>query len=270
MSEQTLLEQITAATRKDVEARRGLVPEELLSRHARSRGPGRGFADALADRTSGEPRIIAEIKHASPSRGAIRKDGKVVQLVRELQDNGAAALSVLTEPHYFNGSLRHLRIAADLAVVPVLRKDFVVTTYQVSEARAFGADAVLLIAAALCPEDYRRLKFEADEVGIDVLAEVHNEQELDMVLEHGAEIIGVNSRDLKTFKTDLNVCEQLLARIPDTYVRVAESGIAGADDLARLEAAGAHAFLVGGCLMETAHPGKALRKLLRPFRTGSG
>ncbi|MCF7855509.1 MAG: indole-3-glycerol phosphate synthase TrpC [Candidatus Pacebacteria bacterium] len=262
MSPQTILDEIVARTREDVAMRRSRLPEESLSLRAAGMVRPRNFRDALAGEGGSEVRILAELKQASPSKGTIRKDFHVIDLARELQDAGAAALSVLTEPHYFNGSLRNLRLVSDNSHVPVLRKDFIVSTYQVFEARVFGADAILLIAAALSPHEFVRLKQAADETGLHVLAEVHNEDELETVLTAGVRIVGVNSRDLKTFKTDLKRTEELLGRIPSGIVKVAESGIQKADDVTRLRSAGADACLIGEGLMRVKSPARKLREFL--------
>jgi len=265
MATETILDEIMARKRVDVAQRKEQMPEELLCRHARSGLPPRDLAAALRS-TDGAPRIIAEIKRASPSKGLIREAFSAVGLARELAAAGAAALSVLTEKHYFQGGLRYLRIAADNVTIPVLRKDFIFDPYQIYEARVYGADAVLLIAAALSPAAFTRLKFTADEIGMGVLAEAHNEDELGMVLDAGACIVGINSRDLRTFKTDLDLCEKLLGQIPGGVVKVAESGIHAPSDIQRLQAAGADAFLIGEDLMRARSPGRRLHKLLTASR----
>lgn len=206
--------------------------------------------------------IIAELKMASPSKGLIRKDFPVAELAAELARSGAAALSVLTEPHYFRGSLENLRIAAENVEIPVLRKDFIFDELQVLEAAAFGADAVLLIAAALNYERMRNFYQYARTLKLDVLCEVHNEAELEMVLDFNPEIIGINCRDLKTFNIDRERTYKLLGQIPPDKVKVAESGIQNHADIVRLRQAGADAFLIGETLMRARHPGKALRELI--------
>ncbi len=259
-----ILDEITARTASDLQALKERVSEELLCRHARNALPTADFRAALQRRHGDSaPRIIAEIKKASPSKGIIRRNFEVVQLARELAANGAAALSVLTEQHYFQGGFRKLRIAADVAPIPILCKDFIIDPYQIFEARVFGADAVLLIAAALDAERFKELRAEAGELGLAVLAEVHNEAELDMVLTAGADIVGVNSRDLKTFTTDLGLTDKLLRTIPENVVRVAESGINRPEDIVRLSEAGADAFLIGESLMREASPGRQLRQFLK-------
>jgi indole-3-glycerol phosphate synthase len=213
--------------------------------------------------------VIAELKKASPSRGLIRADFRPRDLALELEAAGAAALSVLTEPHYFQGHPEVLRQAAGAVGIPLLRKDFIIHPVQLAEALDWGASAVLLIAAALTPDDYRRLYEAARASGLDVLSEVHSREELEVVLAAGAHIVGVNSRDLKTFRTDLAGTAELLAAIPAGVVRVAESGIRDGADLAGLRAAGADAFLIGETLMRAASPGDALRELLAAAGRGA-
>lgn len=257
----TILDTIVAETRAQLQALRARVPAERLKAHAESLPPPRDFRAALQAHPDGGPRIIAELKRASPSRGVIRRDFGVISLARELEANGAAALSVLTEINHFHGSPRYLQaVAADVAV-PVLRKDFIVDPYQVYEARAWGGDAILLIAAALEPDRFRALLDTARRLGLAVLAETHNAEELAMVLDAGADIVGINSRDLHTFATDLGTVEALLAKLPESVVAVAESGIRNAADITRLQAAGADAFLIGELLMRAPAPGKRLAEL---------
>ena len=258
----TILDEIMARKRSEVAERKLQLPEERLYRQAVSMTPALDFAAALRPLPSGIPRVIAEIKKASPSKGVIRKNFPVVALARALEKNGAAALSVLTDEHYFQGSLRNLQLARSNVRIPILRKDFICDPYQIYEARAYGADAVLLIAAALSATELNRLKQVADEVGLAVLAEVHNQEELDLVVATGAAVIGVNSRNLKTFETDLATTERLLQQIPAGTVKVAESGIHSAADIQRLQAVGAEAFLIGESLMRERSPGKKLRELL--------
>jgi indole-3-glycerol phosphate synthase len=217
------------------------------------------FADAL--RRSGF-NVIAELKKASPSKGIIRLDFSPVELASELETAGAAALSVLTERLFFQGSICYLEAVAAEVKIPLLRKDFIFDEYQLREASAYGADAVLLIAAALSGEQFKILFEKASELDLDVLAEVHTMDELEFVLSTGAEIIGINSRDLKTFKTDLDLTRQMLSAIPADKLRVAESGIFTHADLVGLKGLGANAFLVGESLMKAELPGKKLEELL--------
>jgi indole-3-glycerol phosphate synthase len=210
--------------------------------------------------------VIAEIKKASPSKGLIRKDFDVEWLARRCRAGGAAALSVLTDEPYFQGSLRNLELASAATPLPCLRKDFMVDEYQIVETRAHRGDAILLIAAALSDAEMKRFAQLARGQELDVLVEVHTGEELDRVLdalgENGADAIGVNNRDLKSFAVSLEISLALIERIPASVVRVAESGISTGEDLVRLRSAGFDAFLIGESLMRQADPGVALTALL--------
>jgi indole-3-glycerol phosphate synthase len=258
----TILEKIIAFTRELVERRKSYCSEQQMMLRAHSLPGTRDFRAALADHSDDIPNIIAEIKKASPSKGLIRENFRPVALARELAANGAAALSVLTEPEFFQGGIRNLRMAHDNVAIPVLRKDFIVTEYQLYEARVFGADAVLLIAAALNDEELKHLYRIATDLGLEVLLEVHDIEELERALAIDPVIVGVNARDLKTFKVSLETTENLMANIPDGIVKVAESGIHTQADIRRLQDAGADAFLIGESIMRKASPGAALQKLL--------
>ncbi len=257
-----ILDDIICHTRGDLEISRLRLPLERLQQLAQATEPPYDFAAALRPSASGVPRVIAELKRASPSKGMIRPDFGVVSLSRQLEQGGAAALSVLTEPRFFKGSPEYLRAAVANVTIPVLRKDFIVDPYQLYEARAWGASAALLIAAALSPEEFASLYALALDLGLAVLAEVHNAEELAWVVDSGAAIIGVNSRDLRTFHTDLAETADLLRRVPADRLAVAESGIREAADVRRLTEAGASAFLIGETLMRAPRPGDALRSLL--------
>lgn len=241
------------------------VPLAGLEREAAAHEP-RGWAEALRRRAATGPAIIAEIKKASPSKGLIRADFDAAWLAGRLMHGDAAALSVLTDEPYFQGSLRNLELASNAVTLPCLRKDFTVDEYQIVEARAHQADAILLIAAALHDVELKRLAATARTHELDVLVEVHTDEELDRVLETlgetGADAIGVNNRDLKSFDVRLETSLQLIERIPAAAVRVAESGISTAEDLVRLRKAGFDAFLIGESLMRQADPGAALADLL--------
>lgn len=253
------LDQIVAATRRRVSAARRDVRE--LEKRAREHSP-RGFRRALEKVSQDGVAVIAELKKASPSRGVIRADFEAQRLAVELADGGAAALSVLTDEEFFQGSLANLRIASQATGLPCLRKDFIVDESQVMEARANCADAVLLIVAALSESELKSLAAGSREAGLDVLCEVHEEAELKRALDAGCDLIGVNSRDLRTFKVDLNTALRMGRRIPKTVLAVAESGIESADDIVRLRAGGYRAFLIGESLMKAPSPGEALRGLL--------
>jgi indole-3-glycerol phosphate synthase len=253
------LDQIVAATRRRVsEAKHGANLREL-ERQAERHAP-RGFRRALNSRDG--VAVIAELKRASPSKGLIRAEFHPAELARELEAAGAAALSVLTDEEFFQGSLENLRLASAAVKVPCLRKDFIVDEFQLLEARANRADAVLLIVAALSASELVALLRRSRERGLDVLGEVHDADELQRALDAGCDLIGVNSRDLRTFKVDLETAFQLAEKFPDGVVRVAESGIHSGTDIARLRAAGYHAFLVGESLMRAERPGDALRELV--------
>jgi indole-3-glycerol phosphate synthase len=257
----TVLDEILAHKRVELEQARQRVAQGELARRAAVQPPPRGFRRALLAGGHG-PRVIAELKRRSPSRGEIRRDFDPVAIARAYQAGGAAALSVLTDERFFGGSLAVLEAVRAATELPLLRKDFVIDAYQIDEARVAGADAVLLIVAALSKAELERLHAHALGLGLDVLVEVHDEAELDAAKGIGADLIGINNRDLRTFVTDLGVTERLARRVPQGALVVAESGIFGPEDVARLERAGAAAFLVGESLMREADPGHALRRLL--------
>jgi len=261
-----VLDRIVAATRARVaESRRGADLREL-ERRAEQHVP-RGFRKTLASKGRDGIAVIAELKKASPSKGLIRASFDPVELAQELEGAGAAALSVLTDEEFFQGSLENLRKASATVAIPCLRKDFIVDEFQLVEARANSADAVLLIVAALTHDELTRLARAARSRGLDVLCEVHDANELQRALDAGCDLIGVNTRDLRTFKVDLQTAFDLGAKLPASVVRVAESGIHSADDVTRLRAAGYHAFLVGESLMRAERPGEALREILRVAST---
>jgi len=237
-----------------------------LERRAEEHVP-RGFRRALEAKSGEGVAVIAELKKASPSKGLIRESFNPVELARELEAAGAAALSVLTDEEFFQGSLGNLREASAAVAIPCLRKDFIVDEFQLLEARANSADAVLLIVAALKPAELVALARGAREWELDALCEVHDEEELKRAVEAGCDLIGVNTRDLRTFKVNLETALDLAEKIPENVVRVAESGIRSSDDVARLRLAGYHAFLVGESLMRAERPGEALRELLRVLST---
>ena len=258
----TILDEILAHKREELTAARAArAPDELAERARNVAEPTRGFRRALVE--APRPRIVAEIKRRSPSRGEIREDFDPGACAKAYADGGAAALSVLTDAHYFGGRLEYLELARRSASLPVLRKDFVIDPYQIDEARLAGADAVLLIVAALEPGELVALRDRAVEHGLDALVEVKDEAELEVALGAGADLVGINNRDLRSFEVDLGVTERLAPGIPEGVVVVAESGIFTPEDLTRLEAAGSHAFLVGESLMREADIGRALRELRR-------
>ena len=258
----TRLEEIIAFARARVAAEKSSADSRSLERRAAAHHP-RGFREALLGAAKSGPAIIAELKKASPSKGLIRADFPVAELARELQNAGAAALSVLTEERFFQGSLRNLEIASESSSLPCLRKDFIVDNFQLLQARAHGADAVLLIVAALTPSELHQLARRAGEFELDILCEAHDAAELQRALDAGCDTIGVNNRNLHTFQVDLNTSLRLAEQIPPGVVKVAESGIETGDDIARLRAAGFAAFLIGESLMRAASPGEALGELLK-------
>jgi len=231
--------------------------EELAAAHL-----PRGFRRALLSASASGLAIIAELKKASPSRGVIRPGFDPARLARELESSGAAALSVLTDEDFFQGSLENLRIASSSTRLPCLRKDFIVDEFQILEARAHGADAVLLIVGALSGEDLVALAKRAREFELDVLVEVHDEEELRRALGAGCDLVGVNSRDLRTFRVDLDTAFRMAQVLPPEVMAVAESGIDKGSDIAQLRSAGYRAFLVGETLMKAPVPGDALGRLL--------
>ena len=257
----TKLAEIVAATRRRVAASRRTADLRELERLAQDRTP-RGFRQTLEAKGRNGIGVIAELKKASPSRGLIRANFDVSSLATELEAGGATALSVLTDEEFFQGSLDNLRIASDKTKIPCLRKDFMVDEFQLLEACAYHADAILLIVAALTQAELVGLAIQAREYGLDVLCEVHDEEELDRAINAGCNLIGVNSRDLKTFHVDLNTAQRLAERMPKNIVSVAESGIHSGSDIAKLKAAGYQAFLIGESLMKAESPGNALRALM--------
>jgi indole-3-glycerol phosphate synthase len=270
-----LLATIVAATRRIVEVRGEREPLSALAARAEKReAPTGRFRAALVDLVGAGlqpgprvPRIIAECKRRSPSRGVLRPNYDPVAIAMGYETAGAAAISVLTEPTFFDGALEHLRAVRNAVGIPVLRKDFVVSEYQLLEARAAGADAVLLIVAALDRETLAALHARASALGLDVLVEVHNADELSVAVDAGARIVGVNNRNLRTLEVDVTASEVLAARMPQGIVRVSESGLKSAADLMRLRQLGYDAFLIGERFMIEEDPGTALRALLQLFFT---
>ena len=268
----THLERILTSTRATVAQARQQTPLAELERMAAAHQP-RGWAKALRMRSATAPAVIAEIKKASPSKGLIRPDFDVPSIAKSYLSGGATVLSVLTDEPFFQGSLRNLELASASVPLPCLRKDFIVDEYQIAEARAHHGDAILLIAASLSNAEMQRFAACAHDLSLDVLVEVHTSQELDRVLDalgaDGADAIGVNNRNLRTFDVRLETSLELVERIPQQAVRVAESGISAADDLARLRRAGFDAFLIGESLMRQPDPGLALSTLLRDASAGA-
>jgi indole-3-glycerol phosphate synthase len=248
-----------AATLHVVDVRKASQPVTALERHIRRRPDGAGFERAV--RQAAAPRVIAECKRRSPSRGILRQNYAPAAHARSYASAGAAAISVLTEPTFFDGSLEHLQAVRAAVGLPLLRKDFIVTEYQLFEAAAFGADAALLIVAALRDVELKKLVHRAAELGLAALVEVHDADEIARAIDAGARIIGVNSRDLRTLAVDPAALERAAARLPKEMARIAESGIRTRQDIDRLSAMGYDAFLVGERLIVAQDPGRALREL---------
>jgi indole-3-glycerol phosphate synthase len=256
----TFLAEILARKAAEVEARRRAEPDRALEARARASAAARPFAAALA--AAGEPvRVVAEVKRASPSVGAIAAGLDAVAQARRYAAAGAAAISVLTDGPGFGGSLADLAAVRGAVDVPLLRKDFVVDRYQLLEARAAGADAALLIVAALAPERLAALLADCAALELAALVEVHDEAELAVALAAGARLVGVNNRNLETFVVDLAVSERLLPRLPPGVKGVAESGVRTAEDARRLRRAGAANLLVGEALVRAPDPERLLREL---------
>jgi indole-3-glycerol phosphate synthase len=260
----TILDNIVSTRRRALDETRLAVPLEKVQSAAVAREERRDFAAALAG-GAGRPRglrVIAELKRASPSRGLLRQDYRRREIAQGYAAAGAAALSVLTEEHYFLGSLDDLEVARRAVTIPVLRKDFILDSYQVYESVAAGADALLLIVAALPDRDLRSLLDLCQQLRVAALVEVHTEQEMDRAVNADVKIIGINNRNLKTLEVNLESSIQLREKIPSGCIAVSESGIKSAGDLERLRAAGFDAVLIGERLMSEPDPGRALQDLL--------
>jgi len=256
-----LLEAIVAATRRIVEVRSAAVPLAELAARADAVPPSSGrFLGAVT--SPGRLNVIAECKRRSPSKGVLRADYDPASIALSYARSGAVAISVLTEPTFFDGSLDHLRAVRAAVDLPLLRKDFIVSEYQLLEAKAAGADAVLLIVAALRPAELKVLHDHAARHGLDALVEVHDARELAIAVDVGARIVGVNNRNLRTLQVDRRASETLIAQMPDEVVAVSESGLRRAEDLVRLGALGYKAFLIGERLMTAADPGAALQEMV--------
>ena len=257
-----ILKEIVAVKRREVERLKVETPIPDLEACIERRNPPLNFGGALM---GASVRIIAEVKKASPAKGLLRADFDPVDLATAYVENGAAAISVLTNAGHFQGSIDHLAAVHSVANpegVPVLRKEFIFDPYQVHEARAYGADAILLIVAMLTPQDLADLAAVARRYWMQCLVEVHDEEELRIALDAGAEIVGVNNRDLRTFETSLDVTERLAPLVPPGKVVVGESGINSREDVDRLGRAGAHAALIGEALVVADDPGSRLRELV--------
>ncbi|MDX2021572.1 MAG: indole-3-glycerol phosphate synthase TrpC [Deltaproteobacteria bacterium] len=255
-----ILNQIIERTRADLSVRQAAVPVEALQERAKHQAPPRPFAQAL--RRSGQITCISEVKRRSPSAGWIRETADAVDVARRYQAGGAAAISVLTDQPFFGGTLDDLVQVKAAVDLPILRKDFMIDPYQVVEARAFGADAILLIVAALPDATISQLLAQAHDLKMDVLVETHDEAEIARALSVGASLIGINHRDLRTFAMDMDLAVRMRSKIPNDRILVAESGLKTSADVARMKAGGIDAVLVGEGLMRQQDPGQALRQLL--------
>jgi indole-3-glycerol phosphate synthase len=257
-----ILQRIVAVKQEEVARARSARSLAELQAQASAASPARGFAAALRARVeAGSPAVIAEVKKASPSKGVLREHFVPADIARSYESGGAACLSVLTDERFFQGYAAYLQQARESCSLPVLRKDFLIDPYQVVEARAMGADCVLLIAACLDDGLMSELEACATEQGLDVLVEVHDGEELERALRLRTPLIGVNNRNLRTFEVSLDTTIGLLPRVPGDRLLVTESGILARADVQRMRSAGVHAFLVGEAFMRAPDPGQALRDL---------
>ena len=257
-----VLRRIIRHKAREVAERAERTPLRVLGERAEAQSAPRGFAASLRSRiAAGEPAVIAELKKASPSKGVLREEFEPESIARDYARGGAAALSVLTDEAFFQGADRHLVEARAASGLPVLRKDFVIDAWQVYEARALGADCILLIVAALGDAQLNELAGLAVHLGMDVLVEVHDAGELDRAAQLDSLLLGINNRDLRTFQTTLDTTLGLLDRIPDDRTVITESGIHTRADIARMRAAGVNGFLVGEAFMRAERPGMRLREL---------
>jgi indole-3-glycerol phosphate synthase len=257
----TRLDEIVANTSLEVKVRKAAADYGSLEKKALAHVP-RGFTARLREVGRDRPAIISEIKKASPSKGLIRPDFDPLTLAKGFEEGGAAALSILTDEKFFQGSLHFLETASQAVKIPCLRKDFIVDPFQILESRASGADAILLIVAVHTDEALNRLRDEGRSLGLDVLCEVHSAEELKRAIGLGFDLVGVNSRDLRTFEMHPQLLFDLVASMPAETVKVAESGLRNSEEIARLREAGYDAFLMGETLMRQPDPGAALASLL--------
>ena len=257
-----ILNRILARKQQEIEARQRNEPLQVLQQKAVDASPPRGFVAALKQSVGrGDPAVIAEIKKASPSKGVIREDFDVVEIARSYSAGGASCLSVLTDRDFFQGHEDFLVAARSACDLPVIRKDFIMAPYQVVESRCLDADCILLIVAALDDKTLADLHREAQAMGMDVLVEVHDRDELERALRLDLELIGINNRDLRTFDTSLDTTIDLLELVAQDCLVVTESGIHTRDDIALMREHGVHAFLVGEAFMRVPDPGEGLKQL---------
>jgi indole-3-glycerol phosphate synthase len=273
MTTPTVLQKIIDVKHEEIARGRALVPDAEMGRRARRRlldAPARGFEAALRRQVRlaadpgplADPAVIAEIKKASPSKGVIRPDFDPAAIARSYADGGATCLSVLTDRQFFQGANEYLEAARDACILPVLRKDFMVDPWQVMEAVAIGADCILLIVAALADGQMAELEACARELGVDVLVEVHDADELQRALRLQTRLVGINNRDLRSFEVSLQTTLSLLGQVPEDRLLVTESGILSPQDVISMRDRGVHAFLVGEAFMRAPDPGTALRELM--------
>lgn len=262
MEQSTILKRILERKKEEVAERRAKVSASTLLAQLDNAAPLRGFVSALQKQISHKrPAVIAEIKKASPSKGLIRKDFDPAAIAESYALHGAACLSVLTDVDFFQGHDTYLQAAREACALPVIRKDFMIDTYQILESRMLGADCVLLIVAALSESQLQELAAAATACGLDILVEVHNHAELELALKLQPALIGINNRDLHTFKTSLKVTYDLLGEIPAGTSVITESGILAREDVEEMMAHGVYGFLVGESFMRAADPGKKLQEL---------
>ncbi len=257
-----ILNKIIATKREEIAAGQAVKPLAVLEAEAAQQAAPRDFVGAIRQKIAcGQAAVIAEIKKASPSKGVIRADFRPADIARSYAEHGAACLSVLTDRQYFQGAPEYLQAARAACALPVLRKDFIVDAYQVAEARAMGADAILLIAAALSLPEMQALERQAMDYGMAVLVEVHNGEELDAALQLQTPLLGINNRNLRTFEVSLDTTLGLLGRIPQERIVVTESGILKPEDVHLMRQSAVNAFLVGEAFMRADEPGEELGRL---------
>ncbi len=259
-----ILDEIIENKKVEIEASKNSLPIELLKDRIKDALPSRDFFNAIMP--DGQFRIISEVKHASPSKGIFRENFDPVQIARSYSKGGASAISVLTDEKYFKGNLSYLKSIREKVETPLLRKDFIVDPYQVYESRLYGADALLLIVAALDQISLKSLLELTHTLHMNAIVEVHDGEELERALDADARIIGINNRDLRTFNVDLNVSIQLSKKIPEGKIVIAESGIGSIQDIDNLRAQGVHVFLIGETFMKAPDPGQKLKELIDSLR----
>lgn len=255
----TYLDDIIEYKKTELEERKKDIPYSALKMQIQSAKAPKDFKAALMAEGT---RVIAEVKKASPSKGIIREDFDHIAIAESYEKGGAAAISVLTDSHFFKGDIEYLSQIRQAVDIPLLRKDFIIDEYQVVEAKVYGADALLLIATVLPLDELKYLYELSRSLGMQVLVEVHDKKDLKKALKSGAEIIGINNRDLKKFKTDINISVELAKLIPEDKIIVSESGINSSEDIAFLKNGGANAFLIGEAFMREVDPGEKLREMI--------